>query len=133
MILLGLTGMALIAAGLFPTDPGGRRDTWNGMLHAVAGLALLFFTCVTPIAVGALPTQGKFPLAWFRVYSFVTGAALAALLLLTPNGLLPGLIEFHRKLLGELFSVWYKYYGVHQRLFMLLYFAWLGVLVQLRD
>ena len=129
-VLFGLTGLAIVVAGLFPTDPGGRRDTLAGMIHAVAGISLLIVASLTPLVMGALPAQGK-KAAIFRLASLATGAVLMALFFLTPNGLLPGLIEFQRNALGGIFPVWYKYYGVHQRAFMGIYFVWLVGFTQL--
>lgn len=125
-ILFGLAGAAIIIAGLFPTDPGGRRDTLVGVIHAVAGISLLIVAGLTPLVIGALPAPGKKNTA-FRCYSLITGAVLVTLFMLTPNGLLPELIAWQRQLLGALFPLWYKYYGIHQRLFMLIYFTWTAV------
>ncbi len=128
-IFLGLAGLAIILAGIFPTDPGGRRDTMIGIIHAIAGISLLIVASLTPIIVGALPdqTRGKTTL---RIYSLATGGLLVALFLLTPNGLLPGWITLQRKILAGLFPIWYRYYGVHQRLFMIIYFTWLCIFAQ---
>ena len=77
-ILFSLAGAAILTAGLFPTDPGGRRDTLAGIVHAAAGLGLLIVATVTPFIMAVLPTPGKKRTA-FKVYSFVTGAVLVTL------------------------------------------------------
>ena len=129
--LLGMTGIAILVAGIFPTDPGGRRDTLSGMVHALAGITLLITAGVTPIIVALLPSQPNSKRFTFRIYSLATGISLVALFLMLPNGLIPELIELHHKILGELFPIWYKYHGVHQRVFMGIYFVWLAIFTRL--
>lgn len=125
-LLLALAGAAIIMAGIFPTDFKGRRDSLDGLLHAIAGMMLLATACLAPL-VSALRAAGS---RGFRIFSFLTGISLTTLFVLTPNGISPGLVALHRQLLGNFFATWYKYYGIHQRAFMLIFFIWLVVFVQ---
>lgn len=127
VMLFALTGLALIVAGIFPTDEFGRRNTPAGMIHAVAGLFLISVIVVTPW-MAALRLRGQ---AALRLYSLFTGLALLALFILLPNGISLPLIRFQKSVLGGIFEVWYEFHGVCQRLLFLVYFVWLAVFVQL--
>jgi hypothetical protein len=128
-ILFALTGLAIIAAGIFPTDIHGRRNSFSGMAHAVAGLALLTLLCATPLLVAVSPVSqpGR---RGFRIYSLFSGLLLTMLFVLLPNGISPALIQLQKILLGDLFTIWYKYQGIDQRALLLVYFVWLFVFVQ---
>jgi hypothetical membrane protein len=129
-ILFALTGLAIIAAGIFPTDVHGRRNSFSGMAHAVAGLALLVLLCTVPLLAAASPAlrSGR---RGFRIYSLFSGVLLVTLFILLPNGISPALIQLQKNILGDLFAIWYKYQGLDQRALLLVYFAWLSVFVQL--
>ncbi len=120
-------GIVIILAGVFPTDPKGRRDTVSGMIHAVAGIILLVLLSLTPLMMTfrrffRVPPQG-----WLIVFSFVMGILVTAFFVMLPNGLFPQLVSFHQKILGNYFDIWYPLHGLHQRLLLLLYFVWLFV------
>ena len=124
--LFWLTGVAITVAGIFPTDPGGQRNSLSGIVHAAAGLTLLIASSLTPFTVLFLLKDQPSPDLSFTVYTFLTGFALIGLFLLMPNAVLPGLVEVHREVLGESFSIWYRLHGMVQRTFMVIYFVWLG-------
>ena len=121
------TGIAIILAGVFPTDPKGRRDTTPGMIHAVAGITLLVLLSLTPLVmtfrrIFRIPPQG-----WLITFSFVMGILVTIFFVMLPNGISPQLISFHQKILGGYFEFWYPMHGLHQRLLLFLYFTWLFV------
>ena len=125
--LFVLTGIAILLAGIFPTDPHGRRDTFSGMNHAIAGLVLLSLLSITPLLL-AIPCLYRLPpKPWVLVFSFLMGASILLFFIMLPNGISPQLIAFHQKILGDYFEVWYPMHGLHQRLLLFLYFIWLFV------
>ena len=120
-----LTGLAIIAVGIFPTDPHGRRDTISGIIHAIAGIFLLSVLSLTPLVL-TFPGQYKTPpRSWLLVFSFVMGILVSVFFIMLPNGISPQLIEFHKKVLGDYFVIWYPLHGLHQRLLLGIYFVWL--------
>lgn len=130
--LVWLTGAAVIVAGVFPTDPGGQRNSLSGIIHAAAGLTLLIVSSATPFLALFLLSGRRSRRSAYALYSVLTGFALTGLFLMMPNGILPGLVELHRKILGNLFPAWYQLHGIVQRTFMAVYFVWLGSFVHLR-
>jgi len=122
--LFGLTSLAVIIAGLFPTDPGGRRDTTIGIIHAFAGVSILSLAAVTPLATIFFDTLKSAGIG-FKIYSIATALALVGLFLMTPNAVFSELVTLQRAVLGDWFSVWYGMLGIHQRGFLLIYCAWL--------
>lgn len=107
-VLLILTGISLIGAGLFPCDPGCpiAGASPRGMTHHLFAVALLLFAALTPwltaVHRGQLGRQNRF--VWF---SLAVGAVLLGLFALTPVAL------------------WSGWAGLQQRLFLLIYLAWL--------
>ncbi len=121
------TGLAIIIAGVFPTDPRGRRDTLSGMMHALAGIALLCLLSLTPLVMSFKWLYRNSPQSGLLIFSFVMGLIVTAFFIMLPNGISPQLVEFHRKILGQYFETWYPLHGLHQRLLLALYFLWLFV------
>ncbi len=109
-VLLILTGISLIGAGLFHCDPGGpiAGASPTGMTHHLFGTALLLFAALTPWITAVCRSQreryGRF--VWF---SLVTGATLLGLFILTPV------------------AIWFGWAGLQQRIFLLIYLTWLIV------
>ena len=128
-ILFALTGLAIIAAGIFPTDIHGKRDSFSGMAHAIAGIILLVLMCITPLAVAFIGSSRP-RLKSFKIYSIISGLILTTLFVLLPNGISPALIQLQQTILGDFFSVWYKYQGIVQRVLLLVYFIWLFIFVR---
>lgn len=122
-----LTGLAIIVAGVFPTDPHGRRDTLAGMVHALAGIALLCLLSLTPLVMSFKRLYRNPPQSRFLIFSFAMGLIVTSFFVMLPNGISPQLVEFHRKVLGVYFEFWYPLHGLHQRLLLALYFLWLIV------
>ena len=125
--LFVLTGTAIMLAGIFPTDPHGRRDTFSGINHAIAGLLLLSLLSITPFLL-TIPRLYRIPpKPWVFVFSFLMGILVLIFFVMLPNGISPQLIAFHQKILGDYFEIWYPMHGLHQRLLLFLYFIWLFV------
>jgi len=122
-----LTGIAIIAAGVFPTDPKGRRDTTSGMIHAIAGIVLFVFLSLTPLVMTFRRFYRIPPKNWLIIFSLVMGILVTILFVMLPNGLIPQLVSFHQRVLGNYFEIWYPMHGLHQRLLLLMYFIWLFV------
>jgi hypothetical membrane protein len=127
--LFAITGLAICAAGIFPTDVHGRRNTFSGMAHAIAGIILLASICATPLLI-ALTGIWRTRSAAFKIYSIISACILITLFALLPNGISPALIQFQKIILGNLFTVWYKYQGLDQRVLLLVYFLWLFIFVR---
>ena len=121
--LFFVTGLALLVAGIFPTDEFGRRITLSGKIHAIAGIVLIFSVCLTPLAVA---WAGKRSL---RLYSLLTGLILVLLFVFLPNGISPALIQMHKTILGGFFDFWNANHGLCQRLIFGVYFAWLEMYI----
>jgi len=121
------TGIVVIAAGVFPTDPKGRRDTTPGMIHAIAGIILLVLLSLTPFLMTLRRLYSIPPKNWLVLFSFIMGTLVTIFFVMLPNGLFPQLIWFHQKVLGGYFEIWYPLHGLHQRILLLLYLIWLFV------
>ena len=126
-VLFSLTGLAISLAGIFPTDIHGRRNSFSGMTHAMAGLLLLALICLTPLTAAMMRRAFS---RGFRIFSLASGLTLLALFFLLPNGISPALIQLQKIMLGSMFDGWYKYQGIDQRVLFLVYFVWLGSFVQ---
>lgn len=129
-ILFALTGLAIIAAGIFPTDVHGRRNSFAGMAHAIAGLILLVLISITPLIV-AFTFDLRSHLRRFKIFSLASSFVLIALFALLPNGISPAWIQFQKVVLGAFFTVWYQYQGLDQRALFLIYFLWLITFISL--
>jgi hypothetical protein len=129
-VLLILTGLAIIAAGIFPTDVHGRRNSFSGMAHAIAGLILLVLASITPLVM-AFTVSWRSRWRGFKLFSIVCSFVLIALFALLPNGISPAWIQFQKVILGAWFTVWYQYQGLDQRALFLVYFLWLFTFVSL--
>lgn len=107
-VLLTLTGISLVGAGLFHCDPGCpiAGASPMGMAHHLCGAAALLFAALTPwmasVHRGGLEGYGRF--VWL---SLVVGAALLGLFALAP------------------IAIWVGLAGLQQRLFLATYLAWL--------
>jgi hypothetical membrane protein len=128
--LLLLTGCAILTAGIFPTDPHGRRDTTAGLIHAITGLALLGILSVTPFII-AIPSIWKVrPTFWFSIFSITMGILISGLFFMLPNGISLTLIDLHHQILGRGFKEWYANHGIIQRIILGSYFIWLLIFLK---
>lgn len=105
-VLLILTGISLIGAGLFHCDPGCpiAGASPMGMAHHLCGAAALLFAALTPwmAAVHRNRSGGR-----FVQLSLLVGAVLLGLFILAP------------------IAIWIGLAGLQQRLFLFIYLAWL--------
>ncbi|HUG35291.1 MAG TPA: DUF998 domain-containing protein [Anaerolineales bacterium] len=122
--LLLLTGLAVIVAGIFPTDPDNRRDTLSGKVHAKAVIALLFLLSATPFAFSISALYRDPPEVWFMVFSFLMGVVVLGFYGMLPNDACPWLVALHRKIFGRFLEIWYPLQGLHQRLHLSLFGIW---------
>jgi hypothetical membrane protein len=129
-ILFLFTGIAIVAAGIFPTDPNGRRDTFSGMTHAIAGIILLFILSLTPLTLSRRALYKHPSEKWLLGFSFVMGIIVSTFFIMLPNGISPQLVGFHERILGDYFKIWYPMHGLHQRLLLSVYFIWLLVFIR---
>lgn len=118
-------GLAILLAGVFPTDPHGRRDTTSGLIHALAGIVLLTLLSITPCVHAIRGMYQKPPHTGLLIFSFCMGLLVTIFLVMLPNGISPQLVTFHQKVLGSYFQLWYPMHGLHQRLLLSLFFVWL--------
>jgi len=125
LILFLLTGIAIIVAGIFPTDPQGRRDTLSAVIHAIAGISLLSLLSLTPLFLALSPLYRTPPKRWLLIFSFLMGTLVLTFFVMLPNGISPQLVALHQKILAGYFEIWYPLHGLHQRLLLILYFIWL--------
>jgi hypothetical membrane protein len=123
--LFFITGLTLLVAGIFPTDEFGRRITFSGKIHAIAGIILMLSACLAPLAVAWVGKGGR----GLRLYSLISGLALVLLFVFLPNGISPALIQMHKTALGGFFDFWYANHGLCQRLIFAVYFVWLEVYI----
>ena len=81
-ILLAVSGMGLIAAGVFVADPGPNAATVHGALHMAA--SILFLAAMTAACLVFAAHYARLPNSRrFAAYSRVTGVAFAALSIAT--------------------------------------------------
>jgi hypothetical membrane protein len=123
-VIFLLMGIAVIIAGIFPTDPDNRRETISGKVHAIAVISLLFLLSLSPF-IFSIPALYRNPLGrCFSVFSFLMGVLILGFLTALPNGSFPQLIIFHRKLFGGFIETRYHIQGLHQRLLLALFGIW---------
>lgn len=116
MVLIMLFGLgAWIFAGLFPIEPGGLETTPAAKMHGVGGgigyLAIIF---VPLAALGIFSRKPSPKLFWLSTAVFLLGLLAFGLFLASEDAPLSG---------GLL-----SYAGLWQRLFLLNYYFYLGVL-----
>lgn len=115
-LLIMLFGLgAGIGAGLFPMEPGGSETTLAGKRHGICAeigsLAIMF---VPLVALAVFPRTRSPRLHWLSVGVFVLGLASFVLFVASEDA----------SSTGGLFS----YTGLWQRLFLLNYYFYLGVI-----
>jgi hypothetical protein len=118
-LLIGLFGLgAGIGAGLFPMDPAGGETTRAGELHdACAGTGFFALAFVPLVSLAVFPRKRAPGMRWLSIAVFVLG--LVALVLFVVSEDLPsaqGILS---------------YTGLWQRLFLLIHYAYLGVIAVL--
>jgi hypothetical protein len=74
-----LTGLAIVVAGVFPTDPENRRDTVSGKIHAGAVIVLLLLLSAAPFLFSISALHKNPPPGWFLVFSSGMGLLISVL------------------------------------------------------
>jgi hypothetical protein len=64
-MLIILIGLAILFAGIFPTDPDNRRDTMSGKIHASAVISLLLLLSAAPFTFSVSALYRNPPAEWF--------------------------------------------------------------------
>lgn len=119
-----LTGLAIIIAGVFPTDAHNRQDTSSGKAHASAVISLLALLSLAPFAFSFPVFYRNPPADWFFVFSFSMGLLILGFLLVLPKGNSQNTTIFRQSGLGDFFRFWYPLQGLHQRILLSLYSIW---------
>jgi hypothetical protein len=115
-LLIGLFGLgAGIGAGLFPMDLVGAEPTPSGGLHdAFAGAGFFAIAFVPLVSLAVFPRRRAPGMAWLSTGVFVLGLAAFALFVVSEDA---------PSTSGVL-----SYTGLWQRLFLLIHYAYLGVI-----
>ena len=129
-VLFVLTGLAVLFAGLFPTDPDNRRDTRSGKIHASAVMALLLLLNVAPFTFSISVLYRNPPAGWFLVSSFWMGMPVLTFLVLSSNGVYWRLVSLFQRIPGRFERSSLLVPGLHQRLLLSLHSIWWFVFSQ---
>jgi hypothetical membrane protein len=119
-ILLALTGLGLIIAGVFPTDVIGQPSTAHGAMHFVASL-LMFGTLSAVFFVIVVPLRQDERWAGYARYSTITGLIAVGLCLASVAAALPA--TFNNYQAGPL-AAWT---GLVQRALFVVAFGWIAM------
>jgi len=129
-VLFILTGLAVLFAGIFPTDPDNRRDTGSGKIHASAVIALLLLLGVAPFTFSISALYRNPPAGWFLVFSFLMGMLVLIFLVLSSNGVYRRLVSLFQRISGRFEKCSFLMPGLHQRLLLSLHYIWWFVFSQ---
>ncbi|HSG43841.1 MAG TPA: DUF998 domain-containing protein [Anaerolineales bacterium] len=113
IVFFVLIGLAILIAGIFPTDPDNRRDTTSGKMHASAVITLLLFLSAAPFMFSIPAIYENPPSGWFLIFSFLMGMLTLTFLVFSLKGLFKRLISPLHEMLG-----------FQQRLLLLLHYIW---------
>ncbi|HAV77171.1 MAG TPA: hypothetical protein DCX53_07445 [Anaerolineae bacterium] len=130
-ILFFFIGLAILFAGIFPTDPENRRDTIRGKIHASAVIALLLLLSASPFMFSISAIYKNPPSEKFLVFSFLMGLLLLTFLILSSNGNSVRLGVLFQKAPTESEINWQPLLGLQQRLLLFLHFIWWFVFFQI--
>jgi len=118
--LLGLTGLGLIIAGVFPTDLIGQPSTAHGAMHFVASI-LMFGTLDAVFFVIVVPLRQDERWAGYARYTTITGVITGGLCLASVAAALPA--TFNNFEAGPL-AAWS---GLVQRALLVVAFSWIAM------
>lgn len=114
------TGLSILFAGIFPTDPDNRRDTPSGKIHASAVIVLLLLLSASPFTFSTASLHRNPPAEWFLVFSFVMGMPVLIVLALSSNGIASRWAPLFQRTLQPM-------PGFQQRLLVALHYIWWSV------
>jgi hypothetical protein len=80
-----LTGLSIMLAGIFPTDPENRRETVSGKVHAAAVIVLMLLLSAAPFMFSIPALYRNPPPGWFLVFSAVMGILVSILVAFSSN------------------------------------------------
>lgn len=106
------TGLAVLIAGIFPTDPDNRRDTPSGRIHASAVIALLLLLSLGPFTFSISALYRTPPAEWFPGFSFLMGMVALGFLAAMPGGDKPELAARHQRILLLVHFLWWFVFSV---------------------
>jgi hypothetical protein len=119
-MLLALTGLGLIIAGVFPTDLIGQPSTAHGAMHFVASI-LMFGALNAVFFVLVVPLRQDERWAGYARYSTITGVIAGGLCLASVAAALPA--TFNNYQAGPL-AAWT---GLVQRALFVVAFGWIAM------
>jgi hypothetical membrane protein len=120
VMLLALTGVGLIIAGVFPTDLYDQPPTAHGAMHFVASL-LTFGTLNAVFFVIVVPLRQDERWAGYARYSTITGVIVGGLCLASVAAALPAIFNNYQA--GPL-AAWT---GLVQRALFVVAFSWIAM------
>jgi len=120
VMLLALSGLGLIIAGVFPTDLIGQPSTGHGAMHFVASI-LMFGTLDAVFFVIVVPLRQDERWAGYARYSTITGVITGGLCLASVAAALPA--TFNNYEAGPL-AAWT---GLVQRALFVVAFSWIAM------
>jgi len=120
VMLLAITGLGLIIAGVFPTDLIGQPSTAHGAMHFVASI-LMFGTLNAVFFVLVVPLRQDERWAGYARYSTITGVIAGGLCLASVAAALPA--TFNNYQAGPL-AAWT---GLVQRVLFVVAFGWIAM------
>jgi hypothetical membrane protein len=107
-----LMGIAILLAGIFPTDPQNRRDTLSGKIHAIAVIALMILLSLAPFLFSISSLYRNHPAQRFFDFSFSMGMLALVFLAFMPNSDRPIRAAVHQRILLALHCVWWFVFSV---------------------
>jgi hypothetical protein len=129
-MLIILIGLAILFAGIFPTDPDNRRDTMSGKIHASAVISLLLLLSAAPFTFSVSALYRNPPEEWFFLFSSWMGILVLAFLVISSidiTRLLAVLFQRPGTGFGRNRQLWL---GLQQRLLLSLHYIWWFVFTQ---
>lgn len=118
-----LTGLSIVLAGIFPTDPENRRETVSGKIHAAAVIVLMLLLSAAPFTFSIPTLYRNPPPGWFLVFSSVMGILVSILVAFSSN-------ETRARHLLLFQRTWHPVPGLVQRLVLTLDYIWWFVFSQ---
>ncbi|MEW6085397.1 MAG: DUF998 domain-containing protein [Chloroflexota bacterium] len=124
-VLFLLMGFAIFIAGIFPTDPYNRRDTFSGKAHASAVILLLFLLSLAPFALAFFALYRNPPPDWFFIFSISMGIlGMGLLVMITKSGRQVPTTGLYQIAHGEFVHGLRSLHGLHQRILLTLHSVW---------